>query len=66
MKIKLKELREKSEFTQRHVADLIGITEGNYRKLENNHVKSINLSTIDFLCKLFQCKPNDILEVSND
>lgn len=62
--IKLKDLRIKSSLTQRQVADELGIVEGNYRKLENNRVKSVSLKTIETLCRLFCCKPNDILEIT--
>ncbi len=43
-------LRKATPYTQRQVADLLGITESNYRKLENSRIKSISLDTIDFLC----------------
>ena len=64
--IKVKDLRIKSQLTQRQVADELGIVESNYRKLENNRVKSVSLKTVEILCKLFSCKPNDIFEVVND
>lgn len=63
MKIKVKELRKATMYTQRQVADLLGITESNYRKLENSRIKSISLDTIDFLCTFFKCSPNDIFEL---
>ena len=62
--IKVKDLRIKSQLTQRQVADELGIVEGNYRKLENNRVKSVSLKTVETLCRLFDCKPNDIFEVT--
>ena len=62
--IKVKDLRIKSQLTQRQVADELGIVECNYRKLENNRVKSVSLKTIETLCRLFSCKPNDIFEVT--
>jgi DNA-binding Xre family transcriptional regulator len=62
VKIKVKELRKATPYTQRQVADLLGITESNYRKLENSRIKSISLDTIDFLCTFFKCSPNDIFE----
>lgn len=61
--IKIKDLRVGSGLTQRQVADELGIVEGNYRKLENNRVKSVSLKTVETLCRLFSCKPNDIFEV---
>jgi DNA-binding Xre family transcriptional regulator len=64
VRIKVRELRENAHYTQRQVADSLGVTESNYRRLENNRIKSISLDTIDFLCAFFKCKPNDIFEVS--
>ncbi len=63
VKIKVKALREATTYTQRQVADFLGVTESNYRRLENNHIKSISLETIDFLCNFFKCLPNDIFEI---
>ena len=66
--IRLKELREKHPNTpsQRALGDYLGIAEGNYRKLENGHTKSITIETLDRLCKFFNCTTNDILEYVND
>jgi putative transcriptional regulator len=64
--IKLKELRAKTTLTQRNLGDLLGITETNYRKLENNKVKSVSIETVDKLCKIFKCRTGDILEFTND
>ncbi len=63
VKIKVKQLRQNTKYTQRQIADLLGVTESNYRKLENNRIKSISLDTIDFLCTFFKCNPNDVFEI---
>lgn len=62
-KIKIKDLRLSKKLTQRQVADLLGVTESNYRKLESNKVKSISLITIYTLCTVFSCTPNDLFEI---
>jgi DNA-binding Xre family transcriptional regulator len=62
-KVKIRELRLGNNLTQRQVADLLGVTESNYRKLESNRVKSISLVTIYILCKAFSCTPNDLFEL---
>jgi DNA-binding Xre family transcriptional regulator len=62
--VKIKNLRSDKGLTQRQIADAMGITETNYRKLENNNVKSISYETLEFLCKYFNCTPNDIFEVN--
>lgn len=62
-KMKIKDLRLGKNLTQRQVADILGITESNYRKLESNRIKSIALATIYTLCKTFSCNPGDLFEV---
>ena len=61
--VNIKELRNKKDLTQRQVADAIGIMESNYRKLENNRVTSISFRTLEILCNLLECTPNDIFEI---
>ena len=62
-KVNIKELRLGKNLTQRQVADLLGVTESNYRKLESNKVKSVSLIAIYTLCKAFSCTPNDLFEL---
>ncbi|MCC5661991.1 helix-turn-helix domain-containing protein [Nostoc sp. XA010] len=62
-KVNIKELRLGKNLTQRQVADLLGVTESNYRKLESNKVKSVSLIAIYKLCKAFSCTPNDLFEL---
>jgi DNA-binding Xre family transcriptional regulator len=66
--VKLRALRENhpDKPSQRVLGDLLGIAEGNYRRLENGHAKSISFDAIDKLCGFFNCTPNDILEYKND
>jgi putative transcriptional regulator len=66
VKMKIRDLRLEKNLTQRQVADTLGMTESNYRKLENTRVKSISFDTIDTLCKIFTCTPGDIFEVIED
>lgn len=63
VRLKIKELREKRGLSQRQIADELGITEGNYRRLENNKVKNISFETIDFLCSFFSCSTDGIFEI---
>ncbi|MGI8500682.1 MAG: helix-turn-helix domain-containing protein [Hassallia sp.] len=68
VKVKLKELREKhpNKPSQRDLGDLLEIAEGNYRRLENGHAKSISFDAVNKLCAFFNCTPNDILEYKHD
>lgn len=66
VRLKIKKLREDKGLSQREIADMLGVTEGNYRRLENNRVKNISIETIDFLCKFFSCTPDGIFEFIAD
>lgn len=68
IKMKLRYLRENhpDKPSQRDLGDLLGVAEGNYRKLENGHTKSISFEALDKLCAFFNCTPNDLFEYSSD
>ncbi len=65
MRLIVRKLRE-GKYTQREMADMLGITETNYRRLENNHLQSVSFEALDKLCKHFGCTPNELLEFVND
>ena len=44
------------------LAEEIGITPANLSILKNNKGKAIRFSTLDALCKILDCKVEDILE----
>ena len=50
-KMKLNELSER-----------VGITLSNLSILKQGKAKAIRLSTLDFICKVLECQPGDILE----
>ena len=57
--LKLKEFREKFNFSQREIAEKLGIAQPYYWKWEKG--KSFpNAKQILQLCQLFSCTPNDL------
>ena len=66
VKLKIKELRIDKGLSQRQLADMLGVTEGNYRRLENNQLKQISFETIGFLCEFFNCTTEGIFELLSD
>jgi putative transcriptional regulator len=54
-KMKVTELSEK-----------VGITMANLSILKNGKAKAIRLSTLDAICKAFDCQPGDILEYKSN
>lgn len=65
MRLKIKSLRE-GKYTQRQMADFLGVTETNYRRLENNQLQSVTFEALDKLCKVFECTPDELLDYVND
>lgn len=66
MKINIRELRNERGLTQRQMADVLGITETNYRKMESNSLKSIRYEMLDTICKFFSCTVQDVLTFTDD
>lgn len=52
-KMKLQELSER-----------VGISMTNLSLLKNGHVKGVKFETLDALCRVLECTPGDILDVS--
>lgn len=44
----------------------LGMSYQNFNKMINNETKSIRYETIDALCGIFNCTPNDILLYEED
>lgn len=61
IKIHLEELLEQNNMTIRELSTIINITPANISILKNNHAKAIKVSTIEALCKVFNCTPGDLI-----
>ncbi|MBW4435340.1 MAG: helix-turn-helix domain-containing protein [Pelatocladus maniniholoensis HA4357-MV3] len=60
MKFRIKEIREKSGWTQTQTANALGMTLGNYQKYEYGKIRTYPHEVIEKLCRLFDCQPNDL------
>lgn len=49
----LKELREKKNIKQEWIADKIGLTKGNYSKIEAGKIKRIDLNQLNQICHIY-------------
>ena len=58
---RLKELRTTQGYTQKQVADYLGIDQSNYSKMEHGKRKLTKLSMLQKLCTLYQCTQEHIL-----
>lgn len=57
--LRLKEFREQADLSQRDIAVMFDLTQQAYSKWENGK-SSPNAVQILQLCKIFNCKPNDL------
>ena len=44
------------------LADAIGISETNLSLLKQGHVKGVRFGTLESICKVLECQPEDLLE----
>jgi len=42
-------------------ADAVGITPANVAVLKNGRAKAVRFTTLDAICRVFECQPGDIL-----
>lgn len=59
--LKLREFRESKGLSQRDVAKIMDISQGQYWHLEKGK-SLLNTKQILQLCELYQCTPNDLLD----
>ena len=60
MKANFKEIREKTDYTQTQVANMLEMTLGNYQKYEYGRIKSYSHNVIAKFCQILNCTPNDL------
>ncbi|MEZ3420916.1 MAG: helix-turn-helix transcriptional regulator [Eubacterium sp.] len=44
----------------------LGMSYQNFNKMVNNETKSIKYDNIETMCRLFNCKPNDLFEITDE
>ncbi len=63
MKLNFKKYIDKSNFTQTKIAELTGLSFPTINSLYKGNSKSIYFDTLEKLCDILQCTPNDLLEI---
>ena len=66
IKSRLAVIVAEKEIRGKELAERVGITEANLRKLRTGKVKAIRFSTLEALCKAPDCQPGDILTYIED
>ena len=66
IKIRLREIREKKGLSQTKLAQKIDMTPQNLQIIEHEKSKSMTYETINRLCNVLECTPNDLIEFTPD
>ena len=61
----LKRERKIKGYTQKEVAEKMGMTQQQYSRFENG-IFELNYSQIVFLCKLYDITPNELFETEDE
>ena len=48
------------------LSERVGITQANLSVLKNNKAKAVRFSTLDAICRVLECRVEDILEYTDD
>lgn len=56
----------KRKMTLTELSRRIGITIPNLSILKTGKAKALNVSTLDGLCRILDCKPGDLIDYMND
>ena len=56
----------KRKMSAGELAQRVGITPANLSILKNNKAKAVRFSTLEALCKALDCKPGDILDMTEE
>lgn len=62
---RLKEIRDKKGFPQKHVAEILGIHRPNYSKIENNK-QGLTPQQLKLFCEFFDVSADYILDIRVD
>lgn len=61
MKISIKNLVDRSHLLKTDIIDRLQVSKPTYYKLYNGTSTGIQLDTLEKICKLFKCTPNDVI-----
>ena len=66
IKLRAIELLEQQGKTKYWLYKQLGMSYQNFSRMINNQTKSIRYENIETMCLLFNCTPNDLLEITED
>ena len=66
IRLNVLKLLEKQGKTKYWLYKQLGMSYQNFSKMINNQTKSIKYENIETMCLLFNCTPNELLEITED
>lgn len=60
--VNLDVMMAKRKMSLSELSEKVGITMANLSILKNNKAKAVRFSTLDAICEVLDCQPNDLLE----
>ena len=66
VKLNVQELLEKKGKTKFWLYNQLGMSYQNFNRLINNQTKGIRFSTMEDLCVILECTPNDLFSIIVD
>ena len=66
MKLRVLELLEEKHKTKYWLWMQLGMSYQNFNNMVMNRTKSIRFETLDSLCQIFECTPNDLFDMEDD
>lgn len=66
IKLKALELLKQNDKTKYWLYKQLGMSYQNFNKMVNNETKSIRYENIETMCRLLNCTPNELFEITDD
>ena len=66
IRLKVLELLDKRGRTKYWLYKQLGMSYQNFSNMVNNRTKSIQYENIETICRLLECTPNELFEITDD
>ena len=65
IKLRVLEILKEKNKTKYWLYNQMNMSYQNFNKMVNNETRSIKYETINTLCEIFDCTPNELFEINN-
>lgn len=64
--LRLDRMLAERKISSKELAERVGISQVNMSRIKTGKVSAVRLSTLDAICRAFDCQPGDVLEYMPD